>query len=445
MSELAANLLTPSISSQQNNNEESKINATFNDMNVEEMLLFKSLYFKPEITLDKISSVQSRIYKHSITSDFAKKWNLPIYYQLRFGEACARLDKAIDRVQSEGWGANVFVGSSDRVKSLRETYGFEIPLFLELYDVMNWLWKDDVFLRPLTHRFLRGSMQLLGRVNSFVDDGLNGKIKFGAVEMLNENLNSNETIKSSLQFNSYFWKDRIDDVAALSWDMTILETCIKHDYVNKVAKSVMPTNDSSLRNITQSPDSHSDEIKSLIEGALVEVTEGIFPFINKCWDDIIVNILIKECSEPLAAVKGVAATYRMTNRPPPTQASPFVATILRPLKEFESRFSNRIPHQVGFEWKRKVVASVAEKYCAAVSELTETVQRTEEALKNRKARRTAAGGMSDGEKVKLQLLLDQREFSSNVAEIGISMESVKHVQTLITLTKSAETLLQNNS
>ena len=173
----------------------------------------------------------------------------------------------------------------------------------------------------------------------------------------------------------------------------------------------------------------------------MEATEGVYPIVEKGWNDIIVNILIAKCSTPLSLVRGVAATYRMTNRPPPTQASPFVATILSPLKEFTTNFSNRTPSQVGNQWKRNVVSSVAEKYCKAVSELTETVQRTEEALKNRKTRRTNAGGMSDGEKVKLQLLLDQREFCTNVEEIGVDVESIEYVKKLVSLTESAETLL----
>lgn len=441
LSELAANLLKPTSSTQ---NETSKSNIALNGVNNDEMV-FKTLYFNPEITVDTISIVQSRLYKHSMTSDFAKKWNLPIYYQLRFGEACARLDKAIEQVQNEGWDAAVFKGSPDVAKSLKESFGFEIPFFMEVYDIMSWLWQDNVFLRPLTHRFLRGSIQLLGRVISFIEDGLKGDIKFCLpTDIDNYNKIDGDILNSaSIIDESFYWNERNEDVAAVSWDLTILASCITHNYVNKVASIIVPTEDecNGAKEFVQKSDSH--EIRSLVESALVEATDEIPPIIEKFWNEVIVNILTSQCSEPLVAVKGVAATYRMTNRPPPTQASPFVGTILRPLKEFTDSFANRIPPQVGSDWKRRVVASVAEKYFIAVSELIETVQRTEEALKNRKARRTAAGGMSDGEKVKLQLLLDQREFSSNVIEIGIPTD-IEYVQKLIGLTKSAETLISKS-
>jgi hypothetical protein len=132
----------------------------------------------------------------------------------------------------------------------------------------------------------------------------------------------------------------------------------------------------------------------------------------------------------------------MTNRPPPTQASHFVSTILRPLKEFDNAFSNRTPTEVKSIWKENIVGIVSERYSAAVEELLETVRRTEEALKSRKSRRTAGTvGMSDGDKVKLQLLLDFQEFSKGVAEVGVDGQTFEGLLKLKSLTEEAETML----
>jgi hypothetical protein len=144
---------------------------------------------------------------------------------------------------------------------------------------------------------------------------------------------------------------------------------------------------------------------------------------------------------PLTAVKGVAATYRMTNRPPPTQASPFVASILRPLKEFDKSFSTRTPPQIGDTWKQQIVGAVSSNYSLAVEDLIATVKRTEEALKSRKTRKMMAGGMSDGEKVKLQLLLDYRDFKKDVEELGLEAGSIEGIAKLNNLTSEAEGLL----
>lgn len=184
-----------------------------------------------------------------------------------------------------------------------------------------------------------------------------------------------------------------------------------------------------------------DELRKLVSETLIEASQEIEPLIEESWNEIIVNILIKSCCGPLSAVKGVAATYRMTNRPPPTQASPYVSMILRSLKEFDDNFSSRTPPQVGYGWKDKIVSIVSDRYSAAVEELLETVKRTEAALQNRRARRAATGGMSDGEKVKLQLYLDYKEFASSVSGIGVDITNINGLKKLGDLTVAAEALI----
>ena len=357
-----------------------------------------------------------------MTAEFSKKWNLPIYYQLRFGESCVRLNNAIAATQTQGWIAEVYTGSEDEADVLRRTFGLELPLFLELYDILLGFWRPDVILRPLTHRFLRGALQLVGRVVSFVGDGLEGKIKFGqekvpeAAQIGENGHSSNDSEQPSyLVRDPYCWGDNLRDVASVAWELTVLESRMNNQYIETVLKAVVGND---------SPQVERDEMAAIVKEILMEASQQIAPIVEKCWNEVIVKILTGSCCGPLAAVKGVAATYRMTNRPPPTQASPFVATILRPLKEFDGEFKHRNPPSVGLRWKQIVVSTVASRYSVAVEDLLTTVQRTEEALKNRKARRTSVGGISDGEKVKLQLYLDYQEFS------GTSNRSVPHYPAL---------------
>ena len=84
--------------------------------------------------------------------------------------------------------------------------------------------------------------------------------------------------------------------------------------------------------------------------------------------------------------------------------------------------------------------STSDKYSLAVEELIATVKRTEEALKSRKTRRMMAGGMSDGEKVKLQLYLDHREFKSHVEDLGVDADGIMGLVKLGQLTEEAESL-----
>ena len=397
------------------------------------------LYFRPSISPERIQQAQDRIYSHAKTAEFSKKWNLPIYYQLRFGECCSRLNKAVDQTKREGWIGDVFSGSQEDATSLKQQYGFELSLFLELYDILLGLWRPDVILRPLTNRFLRGSVQIIGRVVSFIADGMDGTIKFGEEpKVLNgagaENaLDTNGSPPPAYPTRSqYCWGESEGDVAAVAWELTILESTVRHDYVTIVTKAL--SND-------DSSEAERAELHSIISDVLKEASDQIHPLIDKAWNEIVVNILTSKCAGPLAAVKGVAATYRMTNRPPPTQASPFVGTILRPLKEFDQEFSNRTPDRVGSRWKQQIIVAISDRYAAAVEELIATVQRTEAALQGRRtARRTSAGGMSDGEKVKLQLYLDYQAFSQSVRDVGVEPATVIGLSKLRDLTTEGEKL-----
>jgi conserved oligomeric Golgi complex subunit 2 len=396
------------------------------------------------IILDKaaIQAAQDRIYTHPKTAEFSKKWNLPIYYQLRFGDCCNKLNKAIQQTQQEGWIADVFSGQQEDLEKLKNQVGFELPLFLELYDMLLGLWRPDVVLRPLAHRFLRGSTQLVGRTISFIGEGMEGKIKFGEIPPEEEEEKKGtengqgaekaaSPVERPLARTPYSWGESEGDVGAVAWELTILESSLAYEYVDTVVAALRSQDTS---------EAEQQELRALASEVLKEASEQINPLVDSAWNTYIVSILTTKCSNPLAAVKGVAATYRMTNRPPPTQASPFVGTILRPLKEFQDEFASRTPDRVGSKWKEQIIISVADRYSAAVDELITTVQRTEVALKSRKAKRTAVGGMSDGEKVKLQLFLDYKAFVEHVREVGVDPSAVKGVDMLKQLTIEAETL-----
>lgn len=397
--------------------------------------------YHPEMPLTQVERAQDRIYAHSKTAEFMKKWNLPIYYQLRFGESCNRLNKAIDLTRCEGWVASVFTGES--TDFIREKIGLELSFFQELYDILVGLWGPDVILQPLTNRFLRGSVQLVGRSISFVSESMEGKIKFGEEPKPAPETNSDSTKEdgpaapppppSISSRPPYCWGESQDDVAAVAWELTVLESALMHEYVDTVCSSM---------------EELADDLRPMVVEVFKEATQQIHPVIDKAWNEIIVNILTTKCSGPLAAVKGVAATYRMTNRPPPTQASHWVVTILRPLQEFCQQFTNRIPDRVGSRWKQQIVVTVSDRYAAAVKELLTTVERTENALRTRRTaqRRQASGSsLSDGEKVKLQVYLDYLVFLESVRQVGIDPGTVIGLTQLKELTSTGAELQQRVS
>ena len=59
-------------------------------------------------------------------------------------------------MQADGWKASLFSGSDAMMVELRNGLGFELPFFMEIYNILWSFWKADVILRLLLHRFLWG-------------------------------------------------------------------------------------------------------------------------------------------------------------------------------------------------------------------------------------------------------------------------------------------------
>ena len=267
---------------------------------------------------------------------------------------------------------------------------------------------------------------MIGRSVAFIKDGMEGELKFGEkLDQQEESKNTEgETQGAPLTSSKpYSWGESAPDVAAVAWELAILETSLSHDYVSTVC------------NVFGSDNTANSEVQDLVSEVLKDASSQIHPLVDRAWNEIIVKLMIEKCSGVLGAVKGVVATYRMTNRPPPTQASPYVKTILRPLKEFSDEVSLRIPDYIGNQWKIAVLTEITNRYSVAVEELITTVRRTEVALQNRRTRRVASGGVSDGDKVKLQLFLDFEAFCRDMKEVGVDPSLVAGITKLKDLTK----------
>jgi len=374
-----------------------------------------------DVGKEKTAASQERIAAHEMTKEFSKKWNLPIYYQLRFGEGCKRLNSIIDETQVKGW--SVTLARGDRQE--RDNPGFELAVFIELHSILTWLWKSDVILMPLANRFLRGAIQLVGRTLAFVDGGLDGTIQFGERDVDTPTENVGESLPPS---QLRCWCENEFEVATVAWELHILQGFLTSAY-----PSIILTRLAFPDNVMQELSTHSKE-------TLNETSNAVDQSIQKAWKVVVVGILTRKCCEPLAAVKGIAATYRMTNRPPPAQPSVFVASITRPMKDFSSAFNAKVPTTVGRDWKLKVLEQVASEYTVAVEQLIATVERTEVALQRqnnrvRRARVVASGGLSDGEKVKLQLHLDCVAFERDLADLDVNPTEIPSFLTLKELTK----------
>merc|ERR1739848_704104 len=79
--------------------------------------------------------------------------------------------------------------------------------------------------------------------------------------------------------------------------------------------------------------------------------------------DILGGDVLKQSVDLLKHVRGITATYRMTNRPMPSRPSHYVSGILRPLADLQKSFSKTSPsEQLMTELRDYVAMKVTGKY-----------------------------------------------------------------------------------
>jgi len=114
-----------------------------------------------------------------------------------------------------------------------------------------------------------------------------------------------------------------------------------------------------------------------------------------------------EAAQAIAQIKGVAASFRMTQRPMPAEASPYVALVVRPLAELlQSDAAGALPRDDLGALRGRAAQLVCEEYAAQVSDLLASVRRTEGSLAKLKRGRVAPGtegGPSNLDKIAAQV------------------------------------------
>jgi hypothetical protein len=205
----------------------------------------------------------------------------------------------------------------------------------------------------------------------------------------------------------------------------------------------------------------SSEISSNSSKALASQSRKYQLISDAIWSRALA-LLSAECKIALQQVKGVAGKYRMTNKPPPDSASPFVAVILKPVKyvllsllslfylvilnqcalyccvfrEFLQKHIGDVTFLISTsaasaatsagQWQAEIVEDVTVVYVQQVQALIETAKQMDSALMRRAKSSSAtsagsggAAGMTDSEKIALQMILDIGAFEAEVRAVGI--------------------------
>ncbi|XP_032464104.1 conserved oligomeric Golgi complex subunit 2 isoform X5 [Phocoena sinus] len=163
--------------------------------------------------------------------------------------------------------------------------------------------------------------------------------------------------------------------------------------------------------------------------------------------DRVTQDLSESCFSHLKSALEVPRLYRRTNKEVPTTASSYVDSALKPLYQLQSGHKDKLKQAIIQQWLEGALSESTHKYYETVSDVLNSVRKMEESLKRLKqARRTApatpagpsGGGMSDDDKIRLQLALDVAYLGEQIEKIGLRTKDIRSFPALTELVAAAK-------
>ncbi|XP_057592176.1 conserved oligomeric Golgi complex subunit 2 isoform X1 [Hippopotamus amphibius kiboko] len=366
-----------------------------------------------------------RLRAHPAYHSFNNKWNLPVYFQIRFREIAGSLEAALtDVLEDAPAGSSYCLLASHRT-----------------WSSLQRCWSDQMFLPLLAHRLWRLTLQILARYSVFVKELLLRPI-------------SNESAK-----------DIKKPLVTGSKDLSVTQgTCEGQGSTLSETKPIVPVSSTQL--VYMVSDLHRlqeqlPELLATIKPKLEVIGFKNFSSISAALEDSRLSLsacvpalsdritqdLSESCFSHLKSALEVPRLYRRTNKEVPTTASSYVDSALKPLYQLQSGHKDKVRQAMIQQWVAGALSESTHKYYETVSDVLNSVRKMEESLKRLKqARRTASanpagpggGGMSDDDKIRLQLALDVAHLGEQIEKMGLQTKDIRSFPALAELVAAAK-------
>ena len=362
---------------------------------------------------------------------FEEKFKLSIYFQLRFQEC----RKSVEEL----------VGKPPEAEPTRADTepGLALAVSRAAWMGVARCWADNVWIDRLTHRFFKGTIQLLRLYTVWVSEGLGLASADGAPE------SKGTTPKSPGDRGNWTPTPAAPSLLALLGDIAEMERRVSGALTGWI-----------LKRIASASSAPRSEAKGLVSKGLQRVRRDLEAARVGCIRKMAGSVA-QECARALGAVAKIKFKYSMTGSPPPTEPSPFVKSVLKPLQvcvatargldrtmhtpsKGESRGDSQsgggsLPTRVDLGALVAQVGSlVTTRYEKAVSDLLQDNAKTEAVLSRlQKKRSVNKDSVSDADKIRLQLYLDVRAYRKQLEALsqGVGWDLARTTERLEALVK----------
>ncbi|XP_030668572.1 conserved oligomeric Golgi complex subunit 2 isoform X2 [Nomascus leucogenys] len=364
-----------------------------------------------------------RLRAHPAYHSFNNKWNLPVYFQIRFREIAGSLEAALTDVLEDATAESPYclLASHRTWSSLRRC------------------WSDEMFLPLLVHRLWRLTLQILARYSVFVTELSLRPISNESPKEIKKPLVTGSKEPSITQGNT---EDQGSGPSETKPVVSISRTQLVYvvadldklqEQLPELLEIIKPKlemigfkNFSSISALEDSQSSLSACVPSLSSKIIQDLSDSCYSFLKSALE--------------------VPRLYRRTNKEVPTTASSYVDSALKPLFQLQSGHKDKLKQAIIQQWLEGALNESTHKYYETVSDVLNSVKKMEESLKRLKqARKTTpanpvgpSGGMSDDDKIRLQLALDVEYLGEQIQKLGLQASDIKSFPALAELVAAAK-------
>uniref|UniRef100_A0ACD5XES7 Uncharacterized protein n=1 Tax=Avena sativa TaxID=4498 RepID=A0ACD5XES7_AVESA len=335
-------------------------------------------------------------------TDFMRLWHVSVYFSLRFQEIAGGLDSALTATISP-------VGMNENQMKQKSLL---LKQSIKLLESLHSCWSDDVLVFSHSDKFLRLSLQLISRYTTWLSSGLAAR-------------KASDGSSSSPADSEWALSVPVEDFIY-----------VMHD-VNAVIGELSESGNF-VGHVNQLLASCPIEVLTLVKQSILQAVEPLKELLPGIMD-VMIGVIVKRSNEDLKHLKGITATYRMTNKLP-VRHSPYVSGILHPLKVFlEGERVNYLSEDDKTKLRCGSTDKITAIYFDMVSEVVNVARKTESSLQRlRQGQQRRVGAstdssdniISDTDKICMQLFLDIQEYARNLHSLGIDARGIESYRAL---------------
>ncbi|KAJ7647285.1 oligomeric golgi complex component, COG2-domain-containing protein [Roridomyces roridus] len=335
---------------------------------------------------------------HPVYTAFERRWQLPVYYQLRWKEIVSKVEDVLSVPRVE-------------LSSAKEKTAFASTQATAIWVAISACWSAEVFIPELTHRFWRLTLQLLSRYKTWLSESM-------VPDSIPVDPPSAESIAE-------------DDKILRQYAMVILDARELHMHVLALWQEEI-----SLM-LPEAAGEERANLEDTLRESLSALTATTAPMSTH-----IVAILTKRCCDALLPVRSISSQFRaMSNKQMPKEPSYFVSSILRPVKVFFGIGVGQGPGESLKEhflvsYATEIFESVAQRYVHHVAGMKKTEDSLRRLKKGKKQTFSLFGGNTkeeegkDEERIRAQMILDVEAFGKDGQLLGVDLEQSEAFKTL---------------